>query len=127
MAKQLVYQFELGGQTRTLNFGMYCWELFCEKMNIGPSDIMSVFKDGGTFRAMRMIIFCGIAANDFLNDLPISVTENDTAKWMNESPTLLGKVFTTAMNTFFDIDGKKEEGPERGQKKSPSRSKRSKK
>lgn len=125
MAKQLIYQFDIGGQTRTLNFGMYFWELFCEKMGVGPSDIMSVFKDGGTFRGMRMIVFCGIAAHDFLNDLPTSITESDTAKWLNDSPEMMGDIFTIAMRTLFGVSEKTEGNG--NQKKSPSRSPKSKK
>ena len=126
MAKQRIYQFDLNGQTKTLDFGMYCWELFGEMMHVGPDQIMTVFHGETTFRAMRTVVYCGIVANDYLHDAPPSVTEADIVKWLNDSPEVLGSIFTTAMQVFFDIDAKAEK-TEKAQKKSPLRSRKSKK
>ena len=44
MAKQLRFEYELGGEKRVLNFGYLCWEIYCETMDIGPDEIVSVLK-----------------------------------------------------------------------------------
>lgn len=123
MAKQLVYQFEIGGETLTMNFGMYCWELFCEKMDIDPSNLLSVFQGGKTFKSMRMIAYCGIMADDYMNDRPSVLSEKDIAKFLNDDPKMMNDIFDAALNTFY-FQGEKK--PETGKKK-VSRSTKSKK
>lgn len=124
MARQLKFEFELGGNSVVLDFGMYCWELFCEKMNIGPDELLAAFQGGTTFKSMRMLAYCGLSANDFLLDVPETYTEVEVAKMLNDSPEVMNDIFNKAMECFYGI---KEEKPKSGQKKSPSRSKKSKK
>lgn len=125
MAKQLIYQFDINGQVKTLNFGMYCWEMFCEKMDIGPDEIITVFMGKTTFKAMRLIAYCGIVANDFIQGVPDSVSESDIIKWLNDVPDVMQDIFNAAMKAFIGPQTEKEIS--KPQKKSPSRSKKSKK
>lgn len=122
MARQLKYEFEIGGKVRVLDFGMYCWELFCEKMNIGPDNLLFVFQGGTTFKAMRLVVYCGIVSNDFLSGRPDSVTEEEVTKILNDSPEAMNEVFKTAMTCFYGEAEKKKKA-----KQSHSRSKKSKK
>lgn len=126
MAKQLVYQFELGGQTRTLNFGWYCWELFGEKMDVNPDEVIACFQGPKTFRAMRIVVYCAIVANDYLNRLPNSVTEQDVAIWLNENGEIMNEIIVAALQNFTGINADEIEVKNPSKKKS-SRSKRSKK
>lgn len=126
--KQLIYQFDIAGTTRTLDFGMSCWEMFCEKMDVAPSDILSVFQGGKTFRSMRMVAYCGIAAHDYLEGKPSTVTEQEVAKWLNANPQVMESIFAAALGTFYGVDTsavKAETEP--ASKKKASRSAKSKK
>lgn len=124
MAKQLKYQFDINGQTRTLDFGMYCWELFCEKMEVKPDHIQAPFLDHRQFKAARLLVYCGIVANDCLSGQPDSVTEQDVIKWLNADPDVMNLIYETAMKTFYGIDEIKVKEDD---KKKVSRSRKSKK
>lgn len=122
MAKQTKYEFIIGGEKRILDFGMYFWEIFCEKMNIGPDNLLTVFTGASTFKSMRLMTYCGIISNDFLNGIPDSVTEAEVAKMLNDNPEVMSEIFTKGMSVFY---GGGE--TEKKRKVSPSRSKKSKK
>lgn len=122
MAKQIKYEFIIGGEKRTLDFGMYFWEIFCEKMDIGPDNLLTVFTGASTFKSMRLMTYCGIISNDFLNGMPDSVTEEEVARMLNDNPEVMNEIFAKAMSVFFGG-----EETEKKKKASPSRSKKSKK
>jgi hypothetical protein len=123
MAKQLIHQFDINGQTRTFNFGMYCWEIFCEKMDVAPGDMLTVFQGGKTFKAIRFVVYCGIVANDFLNGVPDSVTEREVAAWLNNEPDGMGLIFNAAMLTFYDTEAEKMEDAAEPKAADPSKKK----
>jgi len=106
MEKVTVYQFDVKGQTLTLDFGMYCWDLFCERMHASPSRISEVFSGSQTFKAMRCLIVCGVEANAYLRDLPNSATEADVTKIINDSPEIMGKMVRVAFETFIALNQK---------------------
>ena len=93
-------------------------------MDIEPENFAKIFQGPQTFRAMRMVVFCGIAADNFLNEKPVLITELDTAKWLNESPEVIDVIFKTALAAFMGI--KRDDIP-KSEKKNPSRSGKSKK
>lgn len=110
MAKQLKYQFDIDGKTLTMDFGMYCWEVFCEKMDIRPEDMVLSFDGPSTFKRMRMVAVCGSIANDYLEDNPDPMSEKEITRILNGNPEITKTIFETAMSTFFgtekeDMDG----------------------
>ena len=106
MKKTTVFQFVAQGRTLTLDFGWYCWELFCEKMNVSPSRITEVFTGPHTLKAIRCLIVCGVEANAYLRDLPKSITEADVTKMINDSPELMGEILNTAAGAFITLNQK---------------------
>lgn len=102
MAKQIEFEFDIAGVKRSLNFGMYCWEVFCDKMGISASEIVSSFQTGNVFKAMRMLVISGIDAHDYLAGNPNSVKEVEVTRWINDDPGFIDKVFGSAMSVFID-------------------------
>lgn len=148
MAKQIIYQFDIGGQTRTLNFGMLAWDIFCETMNVSLGKSMGCFAvlktdesgnpiegENGLFmynespsigRASRVICYAGIVSNDRLNGVPDSVSLADIDAIYNETPEIIADIASTAINVRTEkiLDQVKADN---GSKKKASRSKKSKK
>lgn len=125
MARQVVFDFDLGGSTRRLNFGMACWEFFCERMNVPPADILASFTGPTLFKAVRMVVYSAIASHDYLKGSPPSVTEIDVANWLNEDPGLIQEIFTIAVAVL--APEVQDVVKNNGQKKSRSHSGKSKK
>lgn len=129
MARQLIHDIELGGAPRRLNFGMVCWEFFCERMDAGPTDILPAFMGKTSFRAMRILVYSAIAADDFIKQQPVSVTEAEVAGWLNEEPGKIGEIFILAARVLAPeldplVDGV-EQKVDDGTKKKRSRSRKS--
>lgn len=130
MARQLIHDIELGGASRRLNFGMVCWEFFCERMDVGPTDILPAFMGKTSFRAMRILVYSAIAADDFIKQQPVSVTEAEVAGWLNEDPGKIGEIFTLAARVLAPeldplVDGVEQKVGDDGTKKKRSRSRKS--
>lgn len=106
MKTKTVYQFDIDGQTRTFDFGMYCWSLFCEKMDVSPAEVLTAFTGPQTFKALRYLLFFGITANDHLRGLPDSITEVESVKMINDSPELIGDIFNVAVEAFIALNQK---------------------
>lgn len=128
MARQRVFEIEIGGKKRTLDFGLYCWEVFCEKMNVPPGEILGVFQGPATFKAMRILLFSAIIANDFLYGQPNSVTEREVAGWLNDDPGKIQEIFTIAISNLMpEVQEDVPQKVSKDNKKKASRSKTSKK
>lgn len=127
MARQTTFRVELGGESRLLNFGMVCWEFFCEEMNVSPTDILNIFQGPKTFRSMRVLVSCAIKAHDYLAEAPTEITEVQIAGWLNDEPEKMEQVFTLAMTCLIPEEGAEPIKNTPSKKKKVSASKKSKK
>lgn len=156
MAKQLIYQFDINGTTRTLNFGMLAWDIFCEEMDISLLHSMECFarprKDEAgnpaidaegniqyepspqVGKASRMICYAGIVCNDRLNGIPDSVTLAEVNSLYNDDPDMIADIAAVAIDLRLEkvrdkLDAQKEKAAAEAppSKKKASRSMKSKK
>lgn len=119
MEKQLVYKFNIAGQTRTLNFGMLAWSIFCETMDVPLGRSQECFArprivDGtpvvdakgvvqyeespSIARASMVFCYAAIVSNDRLNQVPDSITMGDIEAVYNDSPEIISEVASIAIN-----------------------------
>lgn len=119
MAKQLRFEYELGGEKRVLNFGYLCWEIYCETMDIGPDEIVSVLKTSKSFKAMRTLIYSAIRAQQMLDKSTIIISEDDIIPWINDDFDKVQEIFYQAAGSLIE---KTNPAPIKEEKKSRSRS-----
>lgn len=106
---------------RVLNFGMICWEKYSESMEVGPDEIISVLKSNKSFRAMRTLVYSALKAQEYFDDKD-EITEKQVAEWINDDFGIVQQIFAKATETLIE---KQTAGS--GEKKSRSRSTKSKK
>lgn len=127
MARQLVYEFDIDGEKIIIDFGLKCWEVFCEEMDIPMEGIINSFQGGQQIKAAKVLFYAGLCSYHFVNRMPFNMSKEDVEILLNNRYDIVEKTTEFGLNELLIMISEAKLKDEKKKKVSPSRSKKSKK